>query len=254
MTARSLIAFALFVVVLFPASIVAHETIKGRALSIDLASHVVEITTGFGGATLDLFGVQKQKGDIAVVLEGPRKTAIVRQKGRVAGVWINNRSIRFKDVPSFYDYALSRDEAEIASAEFMREQGIGQAALMFKPEKMIRNQERLKSFQQGLVRNKVSQQLFPQEPHDVKFVDEGFFRTEFYIPANVPKGDYKVTTYILNNDKVVDSKITTLKVTQVGMSASIGKFAKDFGFAYGLMCIVCAFIAGLGVNALRRGL
>jgi uncharacterized protein (TIGR02186 family) len=253
MRLKLFLGFVFCALVVFPMAIMAHDGIKGRALSIDLASHVVEITTGFDGAQLDLFGVQKEQGDIAVVLEGPRKTAVVRQKSRVVGVWINNRSISFPNVPSHYDYALSKNEEEIASPDTLYEHGIGQGALVFKPEKTIRNQERLKMFQQALVRNKVALQLFPEKPNDIKFVDDGFFRTKFYIPANVPKGDYKVTTYILKDDKVVDSRMTTLKVKQVGFSAKIAKFAKDYGFAYGLMCILCAFLAGMGINALRRG-
>ncbi len=46
----------------------------GQGLTVDLASDHVDITTGFNGTGLELFGVKPEGGDIAVVVSGPKRT------------------------------------------------------------------------------------------------------------------------------------------------------------------------------------
>ena len=58
--------------------------ITGNDLTIDLAEKSVNITTGFTGASLSLFGVKEQTGDIAIVIQGPERRMVVRRKDQVA--------------------------------------------------------------------------------------------------------------------------------------------------------------------------
>ena len=46
--------------------------------------------------------------DIAVVLKGPTQSILVREKQKVAGMWVNADSARFRSAPSFYAIATSR--------------------------------------------------------------------------------------------------------------------------------------------------
>ena len=76
-------------------------------LTVDLAQDSVDITTGFDGAYLSLFGVKYNGGQVAVVIKGPTSDALVRKKESVGGMWMNRSSLRFRDVPQFYYFALS---------------------------------------------------------------------------------------------------------------------------------------------------
>lgn len=231
---------------LLSAPVVAQES-----LTIDLASDHVDITTGFDGADLVLYGVKDKNVDVAVVIQGPEKKTIVRKKGRVLGAWMNTQSMVFDGVPGFYHYALSKPESEFENG-ILNKFEIGLNALLFKPEEAPPQKERIKEFQEAMVRNKQAQGLFPLKASPIRFLNDGFFRTNIYLPSNVPIGTYTIKTLLLNDNEIVEEKKLSLKVAQVGMSARILKFATDQSLYYGLLCVFMALLAGWLINAIRN--
>ena len=82
----------------------------------DISARKVEIRYSFTGAQLLLFGAIVYPGgrppsrpaDIVVVLRGPVQPILVREKQKIAGIWMNADSNRFRSAPSFYAVASSR--------------------------------------------------------------------------------------------------------------------------------------------------
>jgi len=216
-------------------------------LSVDLAQDHVDITAGFTGASLTLFGVKEGQGDIAIVIRGPAKNMLVRRKEQILGIWMNGRSVKFKDVPAYYDYALSRPEEKLADEATLKENGIGLNALRFEGEK-----KRARSYQEALIRNKQAQGLFPLQAKRIKFISDKFFRASFYLPSNVPTGAYQIHTYLIDQGQISEKTTTNLRVMQAGMEARIYKFAHSQSLAYGFLCVLIAVLAGWTVNAVRR--
>ena len=72
----------------------------------DVSARSVEIRYSFTGAQLLLFGailypggrVPADPADIVVVLKGPVQPIIVREKQKIAGIWMNADSSRFREV------------------------------------------------------------------------------------------------------------------------------------------------------------
>lgn len=240
-----MIRFILFILILMPLEALAREK-----LVVDLASDHVDITTGFDGADLVLYGVRDEKTDVAIVVEGPAKETIVRRKGQVLGAWMNVESMEFKNVPGFYDYALSKAEEDFDPVA-LQANGIGLNALKFPPEDAPPQIEKIREFQEAMIRNKQFQKLFPMGPQAIKFLDEHFFRVNIYFPPNVPVGDYKIRTILLKNGKLAGEKELVLKVAQVGLSASIYQFATEQSLYYGLLCVFMALFAGWLINVIR---
>lgn len=225
---------------------------QNNDLVVDLAEDHVDITTGFNGAHLVLFGVKKQEGDVAVVIRGPAHTMVVRRKDNVGGVWINGRSMKFRDVPVYYDYALSRSEKVMAQSGGLKENGIGLDALYFSPDVSREDPEVVENFQEALIRNKQAQGLYPLKSKPVKFLQNDFFRVSFALPSNVPLGTYEIETFLFKDGAVLESHTTHLRVGQVGFGAKIYLFAHLHGLAYGLICVLVAVMAGVAVNMLRQ--
>ena len=81
-----------------------------------LSQEQVEIRYSFSGAELLLFGAILYPGgqtparppDIAVVLKGPLERIVLREKERVAGIWMNVERVRFRSAPAFYAVASSQ--------------------------------------------------------------------------------------------------------------------------------------------------
>lgn len=237
----------LIVVLLFAGA----QAARAENVTVELVSDHVDITTGFNGTTLGLFGVRANKGDIAVIVKGPLRTMSVRRKERVMGAWINSSFETFKAVPSYYNYAVSRPTEDIASPEKLVEHGVGPENLRFnKPDST--DEQRIE-FREALLRNKRMQGLYPVNPGAIKFIGPNFFRADFYIPANVPVGEYEIQTLYFSGGVLRDSKTNTVRVAQVGGSARINDFAHNNSLVYGLMCVLLAVFAGWFSNRVRRG-
>jgi uncharacterized protein (TIGR02186 family) len=226
---------------------------QDQLLAVDLAEDHVDITTGFNGAHLTLFGVQEEAGDIAIVITGPEEEMVVRRKEKIAGIWMNRKSMTFENVPVFYSYALEKPEKDMAPPERLMENRIGMASLRFMPEERKTKPEELKTFQDALIRNRQAQRAFPQKPEKITFISDKFFRTTFYIPPNVATGRYEVKTYLLKNGRVQDISTTDVKVAQVGASAAINDFSHTWSLAYGMLCVLMAVTIGWFSNSIRRG-
>ncbi len=246
---RAFIVFIAFMWISMPLALA-----KEALLSVDLAEDHVDITTGFDGVYLTLFGVQDEPGDIAITITGPERKTIVRKKERVFGLWMNRSVMTFEDVPVYYGFSVSRDIDKMASSEILKEHGIGLEAQRFELEKSLEDAAALQSFQEALVRNKQVQNLFPLKAGKIKFIDEHFFRSRFYIPSNASVGRYTIKTFLLQNGEVKDIKVTNVKVAQVGTSAAIFNFAHNWSFAYALLCVLFAAGAGWLSSVIRQRL
>src|SRR3546814_18666336 len=82
----------------------------------DVSSRAIEIQYSFTGEELLLFGailypgqrLPDDRADIVVVLKGPVRPIVLREKQRVAGIWVNANSIRLRTSPGFYALGSSR--------------------------------------------------------------------------------------------------------------------------------------------------
>jgi hypothetical protein len=69
----------------------------------DVSARAIEIRYSFSGAQLLLFGailypggrMPAKQADIAVVVKGPVQPIVVREKHKIAGIWMNADSHRF---------------------------------------------------------------------------------------------------------------------------------------------------------------
>src|SRR5690348_11897437 len=91
---------------------------RAEPLVADLSNHLIAITTGFNGADVLLFGATDGPGDIVAVVRGPTGRAIVRQKGRLFGIWVNRSSMDFDEVPNRKSTRLNSSHPSISYAVF----------------------------------------------------------------------------------------------------------------------------------------
>lgn len=246
-----LIILTLSFLVLSASALMAQTAITGRSLVVNLAADHVDISIGFNGADLTLFGVKNKPGHLAVVVRGPEQSTVVRRKSKKLGIWMNTRSVEFLNVPVYYDFAVSVPERDLAPMETLRKYNIGLDGLDIRAEK---NEDisTLDSFREALVRNRQAGGHFPLQPKPVTFISDDFFRVDFHVPADVPTGTYTVETVLFQDGNVVDRRETRLRVAQVGFSADVHNFAYDSSFLYGLVAIGTALIFGAGAHFVLR--
>ena len=215
-------ALLLILMVLVAAPVYAQQD----TVTVDLAEDHVDITTGFNGANLSLFGVKNGGGQVAVIVSGPKHDMTVRKKEKVFGAWMNSTGITFDDVPVYYSYATSVPEGELAPEATLRNNNIGLESVQPTSASWF-GQGLQGEYRNALVRNKQAQGLYPVEQNLIKTLSDNFFRADFYLPAHAGLGVYEIKTIYFRNNTVRDVKTKHLRVAQIGTSANIINFAEN---------------------------
>ncbi|WP_262692097.1 TIGR02186 family protein [Kordiimonas aestuarii] len=225
-----------------------------NALVTDLSNRRIEIRYSFNGADLILFGAvgatsintYNDAYDVVIVVRGPEAPTIVRHKERVGGIWVNTNAIRFPAAPGYYAVAASRPLEEIATPVAFASYGIG-----FKNLPLVADSGTGRgltvppiAFRDALFRLRASEGLYRQEIDSVSVVDEGLFRTDIHLPANVPIGNFIVETFVFQKGSMKARHRINMHVDKEGFERAAYTFAHEWPFFYGLVAVIVALGAG----------
>ena len=99
-------------------------------LVADLSQSHVDITSGYHGTELLLFGAYEgvQGDELVLIVEGPANDIIQRRKEKRAGVWVNVETLLWKQAPSFYHLFSTAELDEIADPQSRLKADIGPLA------------------------------------------------------------------------------------------------------------------------------
>jgi uncharacterized protein (TIGR02186 family) len=213
-----------------------------------LSDDAVSITSNFTGERIVVFGavrggLEDDAGyEVAVVVEGPAQDVIVRQKERLLGIWANRTSREFPAVPSYYVMHLSENFGDAVTPEQLREFRLGLQSLSFVQEATAETTaERLA---EALINLKEQQALYTERDADVHFLAPNVFRTTFFLPSDIPTGDYRVSVYLFRDEALLAGQTQILSIAKGGFSQRIARAAIVYPLYYGLACVVLAIFTG----------
>lgn len=230
--------------ILFIVFLLAPVSVHAATLKLELAHERVDITTGFDGTRLALFGVtDTPRADIIVTLSGPERTVIVRKKSRVGGAWMNTESIEFRRVPSYYDYAMTKPDAQIAPEDVLDTHAVGINHLGLYSE-YVENAQTIAQFRDSLLSDMQRRGFYPLRYKPITMIEPTFFRASFDLPPGVPTGIYTVKGLVIQDDKIVAQESKSVQVGQVGFNARVYLFATENAFFYGIVSILIALVSG----------
>jgi uncharacterized protein (TIGR02186 family) len=221
------------------------------ALAVSLISTLsdndVEITSSFTGEQIVVFGAVRgaPEGDpgyeVAIIVQGPDQDVIVRQKERLLGVWANRSSAELDRVPSYYVMHLSGNFSAALDPARLGQYRLGLASLPF-----VQAAEGPKSaaFAKALIDLKTAHGLYMERQSAVEFLAPDVFRTTFFLPSEIPTGDYRVNVYLFQKEAFLAGQTQTLKIEKGGFSERIARAAHDQPLAYGLACVVLSVFLG----------
>ena len=215
-----------------------------REIVADLSSHEIEITAGFDGAELLLYGHDTGAADVIVIVRGPSAPTDVRKKSRVAGIWMNQAEVAFPQAPGFYFVAATerlRAAGELDSV--LKETGLGARYLGLAAAGNV-SPKLADEFRHALIELRGRQQLYSMEPALVEMRKDGLFRTTVSFPAATPVGKYTVTVYHVADGWPVAGDSTPLLVRKAGFGAFVYDFAHEHPPLYGMIAILVALSAG----------
>jgi uncharacterized protein (TIGR02186 family) len=217
--------------------------VRADALIADLSSHSIAITTGFTGASMVLFGATDGPADVVAVVRGPERDVTIWRKDKIAGIWANEESVTFADMPSFYAVAASRPLGDILSPASAALYKIGAGNLKFEPRSSVAP-DRVRLFADALVETEKRAGMFSPSQEKIAFLGDRLFRATINFPANIPTGAYLVEIFLIRDKDVVGGQTTPLIVSKVGVDAAVFDFAHGQSLAYGTIAVVMAVMAG----------
>lgn len=212
-------------------------------LVVDLSTHEIAIDSRFTGADVIMFGATKSAGDVVVLVRGPIGTVAVRRKERWAGLWFNEQSVEFADVPLYYAYAASSPPERILPEALRKERQIGVDQLTLLP-RVAAPDETVRGLRDALVRERVRHALYTEQAGVISFIDANLFRVSLAFPASIPTGAYQVDVLLIDQGRIVAERTTPLVVTKIGAAAQLFDFAHRQAAAYAAIAIAAALLAG----------
>jgi uncharacterized protein (TIGR02186 family) len=227
-----------------------------ESLVSTLSDAAVEITSSFTGEQIVVFGAVSGASDanpdyqVAVVVQGPDQDVIVRRKERVFGIWANRTAREFTAVPSYYVMHLSENFSAAADPAKLVEYRLGVESLPFIQEAAAERTAEL--FAKAAVDLKAAHGLYVERTGAVEFLAPDVFRTTFFLPSEIPTGDYTVRVYLFRGQALLGGQTQTLFVGKGGFSERIARSADDYPLAYGLACVVLAIFTGWFAGVIFR--
>ncbi|MFQ3622389.1 MAG: TIGR02186 family protein [Acetobacteraceae bacterium] len=222
-----------------------------RALVAEISQREIAVTTGFTGAELLVFGAKDSVPvDVIVTVRGPVTPVVVRQRTRIAGIWLTSASATFETAPGFYALASTRPLADLLpEAERMRLR-LGLDALPLRAEGPRASPE----FREALIGLKSASGLYRQDERAVAVTGERLFIARVFLPPTVVPGPYRVEVLGVQDRRIVAARDIGLTVRRVGTSADIWRFAHDHPWLYGFAAVLAAALVGWAGSVLfRRG-
>lgn len=220
-------------------------------LVAEISQHEVQVRQGFTGADLMVYGAllapdgsrAGRDYDIVVVLKGPTRSIVLREKQKVAGMWINAASGEFRSAPSYFAVASSRPVDKIVDGKTAAIYELGLPWLQLSPVGAIDPAEQ-KRFAAGLVDLNLRGGLFRQDAAGVGIKEQVLYQARFTLPSNVEVGRYTAETFAITRGRVVASATAHVDVRKLGFEGIVADFAQENGFLYGLFAI--ALSVGMG--------
>lgn len=228
----------------------------------DVSQRAIEIAYSFTGADLLLFGailyprgrvpVGEKPAEIVVVVKGPTESILVREKEKVAGIWVNAESARYRSAPSFYAIASSRRIDTVVDARTRAIYELGLGSLQLSPTSSAPPEVQAR-FTRGLIEQRYRNGLYIEAPGAVEITGGVLYRARLTIPARVPVGRFTAETFLIRDGRVLAAAVRPIDIRKSGFERFVARAAERNEWLYGLAAVALSVSLGwLAGTAARR--
>lgn len=228
----------------------------------DVSERAIEIAYSFTGAELLLFGAilypgspapdgNRKGADIIVVVKGPTESVLVREKEKMAGIWVNAGSMRYRSAPSFYAIASSRPVRALVDDRTRAIYELGVDSLQLSPASSALPDVQAR-FDTGLVDLRTRGGLYYEAPQAVEITDGVLYRARLRIPARVPVGKFTAETFLIRDGRVLAAAVRPIDIRKSGFERFVARSAERHSLVYGMVAVALSVLLGWGAGALWR--
>ncbi|WP_373684402.1 TIGR02186 family protein [Sphingomonas sp. R-74633] len=228
----------------------------------DVSQRDIEIAYSFTGAELLLFGAiiypggrtpgrDEKPADIVVVVKGPTQSVLVREKEKVAGIWVNAERMRYRSAPSFYAIASSRPIAKIVDERTRAIYELGVDSLQLSPASSAAPEVQTR-FDEGMEDLRTRAGLYYQAPGAVEITDGVLYRARLAIPARVPIGRFTAETFLIRDGRVLAAAVRPIEIRKSGFERFVAHSAEHYSILYGLIAVALSILFGWGAGVIWK--
>jgi uncharacterized protein (TIGR02186 family) len=228
---------------------------RAERLIASVSNHRVTVTPNYSGEELVLFGsiekdastpADRKTYDLVVTVAGPRDNMVARRKERRFGIWINNDSRQFVQVPSYLALFANRPFGDITSAEVERRQqlGLNNVLLTQRVGPDYADVVPDDAFRKAFVRLQKRRGLYREDTSAITFLTPTLFRTSIPLPGQVPIGTYDIEIKLFSNGALVTKSDSAFEIVKIGFEQFVATSARQNGLLYGLVTAVMALMTG----------
>ena len=228
----------------------------------DVSQRDIQIAYSFTGADLLLFGAILYPGgklpaqgekpaDIVVVIKGPSQSVLVREKEKVAGIWVNAERMRYRSAPSFYAIASSKPIKRLVDERTRAIYELGVDNLQLSPASGAAPEVQQR-FDAGLVDLRRRGGLYYEAPGAVEITDGVLYRARLNIPARVPVGRFTAETFLIRDGRVLAAAVRPIDIRKSGFERFVARSAERNSVIYGLVAVALSILFGWGAGAIWK--
>lgn len=228
--------------------------VAAEELVSTIAPELISISSSYSGSSVVAFGaIQADKKrdhpyDVIVTVTGPRQSVVIRRKGRVAGVWLNESSRDFTDIPSFLGVFANRPFEQIASPEALRQHRIGLKRALAAES----TADQSDPYIGNLIKIRTEEHLYSEQPKGVTFLSPTAFRVDIPLPQSVLIGTYEVEFKVFSDGVPLVQTVSSFRVAKVGIEEFVIEAASDYSLLYGLATTLTALLMGWMASVIFR--
>ncbi len=228
--------------------------VQAQGVIADVSKKNIPIEWNFNGTNILLFGSIEAEvvPDVVIVVSGPETPMRVRQKQRVAGIWVNTNPKGYQEVPGYYSIVSTRPIKDIAKEADLEHVGIGLHALSIRLAQTNGTYKDgvVDNYSKAIIRIMQKEGLYSEQANGVKLIGNKLFSANIKLPANVPVGDFNVNVYLFQNGELVSLSSQSLKIKKQGFERFVYSMAYDYPILYGVIAVIIAIAAGLAATAI----
>lgn len=211
--------------------------------SVIVRPNLIHIGTNFNGAELDVTGQIPEDCRAVIRLLGESESKHFKKKGRALGVlWMNLSTVELHDVPNVFLIGTDGDGNAVLHGPGLGFDSVkGQTGdLIFNEFIKLMQQDGLYQVQKGIVRYHPAQD------------DSKAFEAKLSVPSALHKGIYTVEVLAVRDGSVISRASHDVHAELTGFPALLSVVAYDHSLMYGIVAVIIAIMAGLGMTLLFK--
>jgi uncharacterized protein (TIGR02186 family) len=168
---------------------------------------------------------------------------LVREKQKIAGIWMNADSARFRSAPSYYAVASSKPISKLLDERTAAIYEVGLQNLQLSPGSGA-VPEKARHFEAGLIDLRKRRGVYYEDPHGVEITEGVLYRARITIPSQVPVGTYSAETFLIQDGRVLAVATRDIYIGKSGFERWVSLVARRHEGLYGLAAVLISL--GLG--------